>query len=177
MLPCIVLFLESIHTVQQHHSNHWQVKWMTQILSLQGTKQGVGYTALDSKWTDVDVLDAEKIDKHKDLSDSDKGQIVVDWRLGQFISKTAGLVGYAVVSKVTQGWTTSNKVIGTQVSLMRDQNMSGLITQKNYCITNCWKFCAGCDRHVSEHTDWLTNFATNTSTHMHSASYRGLLFS
>lgn len=45
--------------------------------------------------------------KGKDLSDFDKGQIVMARRLGQSISKTAGLVGcsrYAVVSTY-QKWT------------------------------------------------------------------------
>ncbi len=41
------------------------------------------------------------MEKHTDLSDFDKGQIVMARRLGQSISKKAGLVGcswYAVVS-------------------------------------------------------------------------------
>ena len=49
----------------------------------------------------VDVLEAGKMGKRKDLRDFDKGQILMARRLGQSISKIAGLVGcprYAVVS-------------------------------------------------------------------------------
>ncbi len=39
------------------------------------------------------MLEAEKMGKRKDLSEFDKGQIVMARRLGQSISKTAALVG------------------------------------------------------------------------------------
>ena len=41
----------------------------------------------------VDVLEAGKMGKCKDLSKFDKGQIVMARQLGQSISKTAALVG------------------------------------------------------------------------------------
>lgn len=50
---------------------------------------------------EVKVLEAEKMGKHKDLSDHDEGQIVMAKQLGQSISQKKGLVGcsqYAVVS-------------------------------------------------------------------------------
>lgn len=46
------------------------------------------------------MLEARKMDKHKDLSDFDKYKIMMATCLWQSISKTAGLVGcplYAVV--------------------------------------------------------------------------------
>ncbi|KAF7656892.1 hypothetical protein LDENG_00035110 [Lucifuga dentata] len=41
------------------------------------------------------------MDKHKDLSDFDKGQIVMARRLGQNISKTAALVGCSLSAVVS----------------------------------------------------------------------------
>ena len=41
---------------------------------------------------EVDVLDAGEMGRSKDLSDFDKGQIVMARRLGQSISETARLV-------------------------------------------------------------------------------------
>ncbi|KAK3517496.1 hypothetical protein QTP70_012575 [Hemibagrus guttatus] len=41
----------------------------------------------------IDVLEAGKMGKRKDLSEFDKGQIVMTRRLDQSISKTAALVG------------------------------------------------------------------------------------
>ncbi|MCI4384884.1 hypothetical protein PGIGA_G00043950 [Pangasianodon gigas] len=56
--------------------------------------------------------------KGKDLSDFDKGQIVMARRLGQSISKTAGLVGcsrYAVVSTY-QKWSKEGQPVNQRES-------------------------------------------------------------
>ncbi|KAK3567713.1 hypothetical protein QTP86_022674, partial [Hemibagrus guttatus] len=52
-----------------------------------------GHSSLRHGIFTVDVLEAGKMDKCKDLSEFDKGQIVMARRLDQSISKTAALVG------------------------------------------------------------------------------------
>ena len=59
-----------------------------------------------------------KMGKHKDLSDFDKGRIVMARRLGQSIFKTAALVGFLVcsaqyLSKVVQGRKSSEPATGS----------------------------------------------------------------
>ncbi|ROL52875.1 Spectrin beta chain, non-erythrocytic 1 [Anabarilius grahami] len=61
----------------------------------------------------LDVLEAGKMGKHKNLSEFDKGQIVMARRQGQSISKTAALVGCsrsAVVS-IYQKWSMEGTVV------------------------------------------------------------------
>ena len=49
----------------------------------------------------VDVLEAGKMGKHKNLIEFDKGQIVMVRQLGQIISKTTVLVGCSRSAMVT----------------------------------------------------------------------------
>ncbi len=61
----------------------------------------------------VDVLEAGKMGKRKDLSEFDKGQIVMARQLGQSISKTAALVGcsQSAVVNIFQKWSKEGTVV------------------------------------------------------------------
>ena len=72
-----------------------------------------GWAAIEQSVLEVDVLEAGKMGKRKDLRDSDKGQIVMARRLSQSISNTTGLVGcswYAVVSTY-QKWSEEGQLV------------------------------------------------------------------
>ncbi len=80
-----------------------------------GNCQGVGYIR---QWMNIQFL------KLKDLSDFDKGQIVMARWLGQSIPKKPRLVGN----------------MGTQDSLKHvGVNLSGPVSQKSYFSSNEWK--------------------------------------
>ncbi|ROL52454.1 hypothetical protein DPX16_6138 [Anabarilius grahami] len=78
--------------------------------------------------------------KRKDLSEFDKGQIVMARRLGQSISKNAALVGCsrsAVVS-IYQKWSKEGTVVNRrQGSMMSEGYPCGPIQQTSYCSSNC----------------------------------------
>jgi len=61
----------------------------------------------------VDVLEAGRMGKRKDLSEFDKGQIVMARQLGQSISKTAALVGcsWSSVVSIYQKWSKEGTVV------------------------------------------------------------------
>lgn len=61
------------------------------------------------------MLEAEKMDKHKDLSKFDKGQIVIARKPCQSMSKTGALVG----------------------SRAAEAGLCGLINLMSYCCSNC----------------------------------------
>ena len=54
---------------------------------------GIYYAASEQSVLEVDVLEAGKMDKRKDLRDFDKGHFGMASRLGKSISKTVGVVG------------------------------------------------------------------------------------
>lgn len=102
--------------------------------------------------------------KSKDLSDFDKGQIVMARRLGQSISQTAALVGCsrcAVVSTYKK-WTKEGQPVNRRQGHGRPRLIDALaerrvahLVQSNSKATVAEiaeKFNAGCDQHVSEHT-------------------------
>ena len=72
----------------------------------------VGYITSEHVVLKVDVLEAGKMGKHKDLSEFDEGQIVMAGRLGQSIFKTAALVGCSR-STVVSIYQKSRKVQGS----------------------------------------------------------------
>ena len=101
--------------------------------------------------------------KRKDVSDFDKGQIVMARRLGQSISKTAALVGCsrsAVVRdlpKVVQGRKTGEPATGSDPRLIdaRGERRLARVVRSNRRATVAQiaeKVNAGSDRKVSEHT-------------------------
>ncbi|KAK3536066.1 hypothetical protein QTP70_026467 [Hemibagrus guttatus] len=77
----------------------------------------------------VDVLEAGKMDKSKDLSEFDKGQIVMARPLDQNIFKTAALVGcsWSAVVSIYQKWSKEGTVV----------NPCDPIQQTSYCCSNC----------------------------------------
>uniref|UniRef100_A0A3Q1K3H4 Uncharacterized protein n=1 Tax=Anabas testudineus TaxID=64144 RepID=A0A3Q1K3H4_ANATE len=102
--------------------------------------------------------------KSKDLSDFDKGQIVMARRLGQSISQTAGLVGCsrcAVVSTYKK-WIKEGQPVNRRQGHGRPRLIDALaerrvahLVQSNSKATVAEiaeKFNAGCDQQVSEHT-------------------------
>ena len=65
------------------------------------------------------MLEAIKMDKHKDLREFDKGQIVTARHVDQSISKTAALVGCSCSAvERRNGDKTANRVMGGQGSLL-----------------------------------------------------------
>nr|XP_055063695.1 fibroblast growth factor receptor 1-A-like isoform X2 [Misgurnus anguillicaudatus] len=89
----------------------YQTAWLTVIK---------GYTVPSSEDKDESssqkCLQAGKTGKRKDLSDFDKGQIVMARRLGQSISKTAALVGcsQSAVVSTYQKWSKEGKEVEKQ---------------------------------------------------------------
>ncbi|KAK3533095.1 hypothetical protein QTP70_006773 [Hemibagrus guttatus] len=75
----------------------------------------------------VDVLEAGKMDKRKDLGEFDKGQIVMARPLDQSISKTAALLGCsrsAVVS-IYQKWSKEGTVVNRRQGHGRPRLIDG----------------------------------------------------
>ena len=105
----------------------------------------------------VDVLEAGKMGKRKDLSEFDKGQIVMARRLGQSISKTAALVGCsrsAVVS-IYQKWSKEGTVVNRRQGHGRTQQRLTCVVRSNRRATVAQiaqEVNAGSDRKVSEYT-------------------------
>ncbi|KAF4088070.1 hypothetical protein AMELA_G00078690 [Ameiurus melas] len=102
--------------------------------------------------------------KRKDLSDFDKGQIVMARRLGQSISKTAALVGcsrYAVVSTY-QKWCKEGQPVNRRqghgrprlIDACGEQKLADLVQshKRDTVAQIAEKVNAGCDRKVSERT-------------------------
>ena len=102
--------------------------------------------------------------KRKDLSDFDKGQIVMARRLGQSISKTAGLVGcswYAVVSTY-QKWSKEGQPVNRRqghgrprlIDARGERRLARLVRSHRRATVAqiAEKVNAGYDRKVSEHT-------------------------
>ncbi|CAI5647008.1 unnamed protein product [Oreochromis niloticus] len=102
--------------------------------------------------------------KRKDLTDFDKGQIVMARRLGQSISKTAALVGCsrsAVVS-IYQKWSKEGTVVNHRqghgrprlIDACGEQRLAHVV-QSNTRATVAQiaeRFNAGSDKKVSEYT-------------------------
>ena len=67
----------------------------------------------EKKILKVDVLEAVKMFKRKDLSNFDKGQIVIARQLGQSLSKTTALVGcsWSAVVSTYQKWSKEGKAL------------------------------------------------------------------
>ena len=110
------------------------------------------------------MLEAGKMGKHKDLSEFDKGQIVMARRLGQSISKTAALVGCsrsAVVS-IYQKWSKEGTVVNRRQGHgrprlidARGERRLARVVRSNRRATVAQiaqEVNAGSDRKVSEYT-------------------------
>jgi len=110
------------------------------------------------------VLEAGKMGKRKDLSEFDKGQIVMARRLGQSISKTAALVGCsrsAVVS-IYQKWSKEGTVVNRRQGHgrprlidARGERRLARVVRSNRRATVAQiaqEVNAGSDRKVSEYT-------------------------
>lgn len=102
--------------------------------------------------------------KSKDLSDFDKGQIVMARRLGQSISQTAGLVGCsrcAVVSTYKK-WTKEGQPVNRRqghgrprlIDALAERRVAHLVESNSKATVAeiAEKFNAACDQQVSEHT-------------------------
>ena len=80
------------------------------------SRGGIYYAANERSVFEVDVLEAGKEGKRKDLNNFEKGQIVIARQQSKNISKTAGLVGFcqcAVVSSY-QKWSKERKPVNRQ---------------------------------------------------------------
>ncbi|KAK3523932.1 hypothetical protein QTP70_016739, partial [Hemibagrus guttatus] len=111
----------------------------------------------------IDVLEAGKMGKCKDLSEFDKGQIVMARRLDQSISKTAAIVGCsrsAVVS-IYQKWSKEGTVVnrrqGRGRSRLIDAHEEGRLARvirsnRRATVAQIAEVNAGSDRKVSEYT-------------------------
>ena len=106
----------------------------------------------------------EKMGKNKDLSDFEKGQIVMARRLGHSISRTAGLVGcsrFAVVSTY-QKWSKEGQPVNRRqghgrprlIDTRGERRLARVVQlhRKATVAQIAEKLNAGCDRKVSEHT-------------------------
>ena len=122
--------------------------WITLIISLSWHGQWMGYIKHESKNVvlRVDVIEAGKMGKCKDLSDFDKGQIVMARWLGQSISKIAALVrcSWSAVVSTYQKWSKEGKAKNRRKG--HDRGTRGVkagpcgpIQQTSYCSSNCWK--------------------------------------
>ena len=114
---------------------------------------------------EVDVLEAEKMGQRKDVSDFDKGQIVLARRLGQNISRTAALVGCSrsAVVRTDQKWSKegTGEPTGSDPRLIdaRGERRLARVVRSNRRATGAQtaeKVNAGSDRKVSEHTEHLS---------------------
>ena len=74
--------------------------------------------------------------KHKDLSEFDKGQIVMARRLGQSISKTAVLVGCsrAAVVSIYQKWSKEGTVVNRQQGRGRPRLIDACEERRLACV-------------------------------------------
>ena len=65
------------------------------------SRSGIYEAASEQSVLEVDVLDAEEMGRSKDLSNFDKGQIIMARRLGQSISETTRLVECSLTAVVS----------------------------------------------------------------------------
>ncbi|ROL49972.1 hypothetical protein DPX16_6380 [Anabarilius grahami] len=92
----------------------------------------------------VVVLEAGKMGKRKDLSEFDKGEIVMARQLGQSISETAALVGCSrsAVVNIYQKWSKEGTVVNQRQGHGRPRLIDARgerIQQTSYCSSNCSK--------------------------------------
>ena len=88
------------------------------------------------------MLEAGKMAKRKDLSEFDKGQIVMARRLGQSISKTAALVGCSRSAVVSIYQKCSKE--GTVVNRRQGHGRSRLIDARDEEIISVIHFTCQC---------------------------------
>ncbi|KAK3543475.1 hypothetical protein QTP70_022071 [Hemibagrus guttatus] len=108
-------------TLDSSISHHWEREWRKKMK--EGTERESRQAMLIQKLQqkaesehfvlNVDVLEAGKMDKRKDLSKFDKGQIVMARPLDQNISKTAALVGgsRSSVVRIYRKWAKEGTVV------------------------------------------------------------------
>ena len=125
---------------------------------------GTYWAASESVVHKVDVLEAGKMGKRKDLSEFDKGQIVMARPLGQSISKAAALVGnsWSAVVSIYQKWSKEGAVVswpqGHERPRLTDacgERRLAHVVQSNRQATVAQiaeEVNAGSDRKVSEYT-------------------------